>query len=217
MVAVAGRDGAAEDPSRLDLAERDRRLLVLRETLFGAQMRVYAQCPRCAAELEYTLDTRALRDAIKSSGRDALRARFGEVAMRLRLPDSRDLAAVAMADDADEARRTLVRRCMASVGEGDSDMSEVPIDEGALAAAGECLSMAMRDAEVTVGLLCADCGDESVAVVDVGEFLWEEIDRLARRLIGEVHAIASAYHWTEQEILGLSPVRRRMYLEMLGA
>jgi len=31
-----------------------------------------------------------------------------------------------------------------------------------------------------------------------------------------VHMLASAYGWSEQAILGLSPARRRLYMEMLG-
>ena len=34
--------------------------------------------------------------------------------------------------------------------------------------------------------------------------------------IVEVHALASAYHWHERDILALSPVRRQAYLELLG-
>jgi hypothetical protein len=31
-----------------------------------------------------------------------------------------------------------------------------------------------------------------------------------------VHTLASAYGWGEQDILGLSPIRRRCYLEALA-
>jgi len=40
---------------------------------------------------------------------------------------------------------------------------------------------------------------------------------MVRRLLVEVHALASAYGWSEQEILSLSDARRRLYLEMVQA
>jgi hypothetical protein len=33
----------------------------------------------------------------------------------------------------------------------------------------------------------------------------------------DVHALASAYGWSEREILALSDTRRRLYLEMVSA
>ncbi len=39
----------------------------------------------------------------------------------------------------------------------------------------------------------------------------------AKRLLSEVHALASAYGWSEREILGLSVARREFYLGMVRA
>ena len=51
---------------------------------------------------------------------------------------------------------------------------------------------------------------------DILSFFWGEIQICARRLLREVHALASAYGWTESEILSLSTTRRHAYLEMVG-
>ena len=47
--------------------------------------------------------------------------------------------------------------------------------------------------------------------------LWAELEAVARRLAMEVHTLASAYGWSESEILSLSDARRRLYLEMVSA
>ena len=39
----------------------------------------------------------------------------------------------------------------------------------------------------------------------------------ARRLLLDVHQLASAYGWSEMEILSLSATRRNAYLEMVRA
>ena len=51
---------------------------------------------------------------------------------------------------------------------------------------------------------------------DIATVLWTELAGLARSLIEEVDALASAYGWSEREILALSGRRRRAYLELAG-
>jgi hypothetical protein len=50
---------------------------------------------------------------------------------------------------------------------------------------------------------------------DVAEFLWREIDAWAKRVLEEVHTLASAYGWAQGEILSLSAARRRRYVSMV--
>ena len=58
------------------------------------------------------------------------------------------------------------------------------------------------------------CGAGWTDILDVLDYLWREVDLAARRLIGEVAEIAAAFGWAERDILALSPVRRRSYLEL---
>jgi hypothetical protein len=67
-------------------------------------------------------------------------------------------------------------------------------------------------ADVQVTVSCAACGVAWQAMFDIASFLWGEVDRWARRMLHEVHVLASAYGWTEAEILRLGPWRRRVYL-----
>jgi hypothetical protein len=39
----------------------------------------------------------------------------------------------------------------------------------------------------------------------------------AMRLVGDVHALARIYGWTEADVLAMSPRRRATYLELAGA
>ncbi len=52
---------------------------------------------------------------------------------------------------------------------------------------------------------------------DILSYLWTEIEDWAQRLLVDVHTLAVSYGWSERDILALSPRRRRMYLELLGA
>jgi hypothetical protein len=77
--------------------------------------------------------------------------------------------------------------------------------------------MAQADpmAEIRVTVNCPACGNESEETLDIVTFLWAEIEGRAKRLLWEIHAIASAYGWTETEILALSDSRRALYVEMV--
>ena len=79
--------------------------------------------------------------------------------------------------------------------------------------------MALADpmAETRLALSCPACGSEWHEALDIARFVWAEIESRAKRLAGEVHALASAYGWTEAEILGLSGPRRSLYLGMVQA
>jgi hypothetical protein len=52
-------------------------------------------------------------------------------------------------------------------------------------------------------------------IFDIASFFWTEIAAEAKRLLGEVHILASAYGWREADILSLNPLRRRFYLEAI--
>jgi hypothetical protein len=61
---------------------------------------------------------------------------------------------------------------------------------------------------------CPSCGHEWQSLFDIAAFFWAEIAAQARRLLREVHQLASAYGWREADILAMSARRRRAYLEM---
>ena len=77
--------------------------------------------------------------------------------------------------------------------------------------------MALVDpqADVQLALSCPACGQQWRATFDVVSFLWDELDAWARRLLREVHTLASAYHWREADILAMSRWRRQYYLDLV--
>jgi hypothetical protein len=72
-------------------------------------------------------------------------------------------------------------------------------------------------AEFTCETVCPQCGAVDLADLDIGRFLWFEVRNAARRLLLEIHELASAYGWSEAAILGMSPQRRQGYLAMVRA
>ena len=93
----------------------------------------------------------------------------------------------------------------------DRPASELPA--ALVAALAERLEAADPAAEIRIDLACPACDHRWWAELDVSDFLWAELSIHARRLLLEVHALARAYGWCESDILGLSPPRRRFYLD----
>lgn len=182
-------------------------LLQLRSASFGPHIAGHADCAQCGQRLAFTLDARqllALADAdTRPSSTDA-------AGLRLRAPSLRDLAAVAHEADAERATRTLLARCTLA---GDA----AQIDTAALREAEQALDALDPQADLAIALHCVACGHAGAAQLDPGALLWDDIETQAQRLLEQVHRLASAYGWSEDQILALSPARRASYLALQGA
>jgi hypothetical protein len=62
---------------------------------------------------------------------------------------------------------------------------------------------------------CPECGDELAVEFDLEATLLELLGKEQQRLLDQVHRLASAYHWSEAEIVALPGHRRRYYLSRL--
>ena len=56
--------------------------------------------------------------------------------------------------------------------------------------------------DVVLVLTCEDCGERWAETLDPVRFAWAALESSARRLATDVHALARAYGWSEQDILG---------------
>jgi hypothetical protein len=79
------------------------------------------------------------------------------------------------------------------------------------------MSLADPMAEILIQLSCPSCGVGQESVLDIVSFFWTELEAHAKRLLREVHDLATAYGWTEHGVLSLSDQRRAAYLDMVRA
>jgi hypothetical protein len=70
--------------------------------------------------------------------------------------------------------------------------------------------------DLQIDISCPLCHQENQLSFDIASFLWIEVEALARRLLEEVHILASAYCWSEGEILAMSSMRRQIYLNLVA-
>lgn len=190
------------------LGRRNRALAELLCSMFGSSLRGWTTCRQCREQLEFQLDCETLTVGDVPARQQCLVVG----GLSYRLPTTRDLAAVAAEQDARAAAHLLLHRCSDTQSEPDEKWSEEYID-----AVGECMATADPLAEILLKFDCPSCGTSFDEGLDLPAFLWAEMEARARRMLLTVHTLASAYGWSEEEILSLSLSRREFYLEMVRA
>lgn len=62
---------------------------------------------------------------------------------------------------------------------------------------------------------CPACGTENTTVIDLEGLLLGRLHRIQRHLFHTIHRLAGYYHWSEPQILAISPKRRDYYLLLI--
>jgi hypothetical protein len=208
------------DPARLaalPAGRRDALLIDLREALFGRAFACTTDCPACAQRLELEFGIDALRVPAHDAPLTDLRLEHAGYELRLRLPTALDLARIAHHDGVASARRALLEACVGEARFHGAPRSPLDLPEEVVTRLADVMAAADPQAGSAIALRCPGCGHAWEAGFDIAAYLWRELDDWARRVLLEVHALASHYGWTEPDVLALPPARRRAYLEMVGA
>jgi hypothetical protein len=198
---------------RLPVGERDARLLELRAAVFGNTLSCLADCPACSERLELTFSVEDVRlpapeaQAPFTFEAEGLRVTF-------RLPDSADLEALIPGPGAAEA---LLAACVIEVQRQGRVAALADLNEAERASLVASMADADPRADTKAGTVCPSCGHQWAAQFDIVSFFWEELGAWVRRVLAEVHVLARAYGWREEDVLALSPWRRQQYIDLVLA
>jgi uncharacterized protein (UPF0212 family) len=206
-------DMSADAIAELSIGVRDGLLLDLREVLFGRTVVGLIECPVCGDTLETEVATGDLRAFPL-----ALPAAIGlsDYDLHLHLLDSRDQMAAELAMP-EERVRLLLECCIISASHAGNATPIQLLPPEVIAAVEDRVSELDPQADVQLGVSCPACSHRWYAAFDILSFLWSELGEWAVRTLRDVHQLAAAYGWSERDILALSPIRRRHYLEMVEA
>lgn len=216
LLAAGEQSASIDDVARLPVGERDARLLELREWAFGRSMRGAASCPACGAELELPVDVAQIRAGSELPPAEEQALEVDGCRIRYRLPDSDDLREAAQASTVGQARAVLLRRCLLEAKRGEAEIDPTALPEAAVGRVEAAMAEREAHTDMRFALSCPDCGHDWEAELDVGVFLWGEIDQWARRMLVDVATLAAAFGWSEDEVVRLGPARREAYLELAG-
>ena len=200
--------------AELNIGQRDRVLVQVRERLFGDTLTALADCPSCGLVFEIELTSATLLGA--SRGPEVVEVDAGGYHLSCRVPRTNDLVDAAATGTASAARAVLVSRAILTAERDGQPVEVVELPDDIVASAAAALADAEPLAHVELPIHCDACDATWSRSVDIDGYLWQELDAWAALLLGEIHALATAYGWSESEVLALSPRRRRRYLELVG-
>jgi hypothetical protein len=216
LLSLALPDRSEADLPRLTVGQRDACLLLQRCATLGDVFEIQTRCPRCAEDLEFTMQRSQLLvaepDAVHPGPHTET---FDGHTITFRLPDSHDLAAVAAEPDPATARAALLRRCVLAVVPPPGSQSDA-LPPAVATALAEAIGERDPQANIRFQLHCAACHERWDSVFDIVRYFWEEITAQVKLVTREVHGLAAAYGWSEHDILAMSAVRRRWYLSLLS-
>lgn len=201
---AAALAGVARDRlAALTLAMWEEQLFALRLALFGRRIEAEANCGHCGAGVSLIFSAEDLpREVTEFSGE------IGALTLA-------DLIAVEAEGLRGEAGLAALLAAAMRIGRAQAAARLSAPDRAALIAALEARAAGLA---LEIGTACTECGASMVLPFDVAAFLDAELGARAARLLDEVHEIASAYHWSERQILALPTPRRHDYLSrILGA
>lgn len=202
----------------LSIGQRDACLFKVREQIFGQRLNSLAECPACGEQIKFVLNMADMQIAPSLEPTDnVFTLTTEESVFSFRLPNSLDLAAMVGSQNLVEARNLLVQRCVlqAKSKRDGSDLAVEALPETLIVALATYMDSCNPLAVIEIPLECPTCNHQWQILFDIVSFFWTEIAAQAKRLLREVHTLASLYGWREADILSMSSVRRQFYLEMV--
>ena len=215
LLALAVPTASAGERAGFGIGRRDQELLALRERIFGLRMTALANCPACEQEVEMDFSVSDIRIQPPSEA-DGLRGLLcGGYDVRFRLPTCDDLAALERQDDPAARKSALLQRCVAEARRNGEPTAAETLPDAVTVALSARMAELDPLGDIRLDLRCPACAHRWQSPLDIGSFLWAEVSNWALRILREVHELASAYGWSESDILAMSPWRREAYLELI--
>lgn len=206
---VAAAAGPGVEIGTDTLGRRNQRLLDLHRKLTRRAMEARTRCGACGTDNEFEVPAEAILASPAPSPTATVEIRSHGKRLRCRLPTMADLRVV-HGLPREQAQRKLASLCVVAGNAAGLTKSAI----ARLDAKFEALDPAAR---IVLDLNCAECGGRLRVLVDVAEIVAVTLDQLVEKAMREVHVLASAYGWSEADILNLPPARRGRYLTLVAA
>lgn len=216
LLAAACPEQSPDELAKLVIGRRDARLLMLRELIFGPRLTCVTACPSCGERLEFNVKVTDIRMAAAEPADEELHLTLDDYLIDFSLPCTFDLEEVYSCPDRKSAREALLQRCIRSVRHQKNEITIERLPAHVREAVVRRIAEHDPQADTQLSLTCPGCDHRWQALFDIVSFFWSELEALAIRILREVHLLASAYGWREEDILAMSPLRRQLYLGMVG-
>ncbi len=206
-VQLLGRLLDADEAADLSASDRDAALAALHRALWGDRIVATLRCAACEAMFDLSFELSALQRQLGQAGE------AGRVSAPREVEDAQGVHwHLPSADEEDAAAQFGLEagraRLLAQV------CADVPADAQAVSARLEALAPLL---DVDLDAECTECGHAQRVRFDVQSFVLQRLLDERDSVLGEVHALASGYGWSLQEILSLPRSLRRSQVQRLTA
>ncbi len=198
----------------LSVGERETVLWRMRAMLSGDRIDAVVTCPACDEKVSIEFQVADFLELGSVRTRGVVAERVGGRMVEFRVPNGGDLEDLAgRRVDIEQAEAELAAACLLSVDGRSPTVDDIAELGGPI---GDRMAALDPAAELLFESVCPVCDFPITASLDATGFLLEEMASGARYLFHEVHILASTYHWSESEILDLTPRRRHLYLDLIN-
>ncbi len=208
---------------RLPVAARLHALIALCRLAGEEEIAWSLTCPaaRCGEliELSLPLSELARRAEAAAQGSEPPEIEHGGARWRLRLPTGEDLRRWGAPSGTAPSDAEMLVSLVSPVSPGEPAEPALAVSKlsaKVLAAAEVALAAADPLVDVRVESACPTCGGPLEVPVNVEEEALAILARAQEELFRQVGVLASAFHWSEREVLRLPERRRRRYLALVG-
>lgn len=217
LLAAACPETPLEKLASMSIGRRDAKLLALRERVFGTDLSSVTTCSGCGERLELNFNVSDIQVEADTDLADTLSLEVDGYNVEFRLPNSLDLSLITDPSDEGAAHHMLLDRCLTRITCNEREMRIEKLTPQVIDAITTHMADADPQADVRLKLVCPACGNEWQETFDIVFYFWTEIEAWVRRVLHEVHALASAYGWRETDILEMNSWRRQYYLNLIQA
>lgn len=220
LLAAAHPDQAMEDLARLSPGQRNQRLFRFRDQLFGTQIEANSSCPACTEAVEFTLDSQVICDPKRPTwDGEQVMLTEGDSEFVCHPPAIIDIQHILPwleVGDEEAAAMELMHYCVTQYRYNGvfTPVEAMPME--AVEWVSEQLKTLDVHSEINCRLNCPACEHSWLEPFDITRFLWNELEVKAQIILGEVQLLAKAFGWWEGDILSLSDIRRKYYIEGLS-
>ena len=207
---VSDYDGALQQGEVANLTpwDRDQLLAMVYKRIYGSKIESTIKCRQCGENFDMDFGLDDLVESLSPTSCETLGVTLqGESYFQLgegigfRLPTGEDECAV-IGLSPKEAKEALLARCV----QGGLEVDTLAEYSGAIQSTMEALSPLV---DVELDAQCAECGHGQRVHFDMQHYLLSSIQGERKRLMQEIHALASNYGWSLSEILNLPRNQRR--------
>jgi hypothetical protein len=207
---LAGRPATTDRVRALSVGDRQFLIRRLGIELDTDECWLTGVCEHCGQPIDVAVRQSALPYKPATDGYPIATAQTSLGECRVRVPTGLDQEAMAVVEDESAAADELARRCVLDLVPG-RELDPAELTERDLEILGEAVESVAPEMVTEIQASCPHCSGQTAIAIDP----YRCLRNLDVGVLRQVHTLASAYHWSEAEILALPRQRRLRYLQMI--